>query len=301
MERSGVRRSSPQSGRELPAAGVEPGELYLLPVRLRRAVEPGRLDPANAPYVLETLRLAADGCLSGAFAAMVTGPVHKGVINDAGIAFTGHTEYLAEHTGGTPVMMLTCPGLRVALASKAKVSEDDVEDFAQDALVKILAALDSFRGESRLTTWAHKIAIRVALTELRRRRWRDVSLDSLIHSTDADFLPDTLADPAATPEEKAIQNMVLETMRRVIAEDLTDKQRKSLVAARVHGMPLEEVARRMGTNRNALYKLLHDARQRLRKELMTKGLPPEEVLSAFGLKAKVRDRQPTASKSRGVE
>jgi RNA polymerase sigma-70 factor (ECF subfamily) len=192
-------------------------------------------------------------------------------------------------------------GLRVALASQAKVSEDDLEDFAQDALVKILAALDSFRGESRLTTWAHKIAIRVALTELRRRRWRDVSLDSLIHATDADFLPDTLPDPAVGPEEQAIQRMVLETMRRVIAEDLTDKQRQALVATRVHDMPLEEVARRMGTNRNALYKLLHDARQRLRKELMAKGLPPEEVLSAFGLKAKVRDRQPTASKSRGVK
>ena len=192
-------------------------------------------------------------------------------------------------------------GLRVALANQPKVSEDDLEDLTQDALVKILAALDSFRGESRFTTWAHKIAIRVALTELRRRRWRDVSLDSLIHSTDADFLPDTLADPAAGPEEQAIQRMVLETMRRVIAEDLTDKQRQALVATRVHDMPLEEVARRMGTNRNALYKLLHDARQRLRKELMTKGLPPEEVLSAFGLKAKVRDRQATASKSRGVE
>jgi RNA polymerase sigma-70 factor (ECF subfamily) len=188
-------------------------------------------------------------------------------------------------------------GLRAALGGQAKVSEDDLEDFAQDALVKILAGLDSFRGESRLTTWAHKIAIRVALTELRRRRWRDVSLDSLISSTDADFLPDTLADPAATPEETAIQNMVLETMRRVIREDLTDKQRKALVAARVRGMPLEEVARRMGTNRNALYKLLHDARWRLQKELIAEGLPPQEVLSAFGLETKVRDQQATASKA----
>jgi 4-hydroxythreonine-4-phosphate dehydrogenase len=81
-------------------------------------VTPGRLDPVNGPYVLETLRRAVAGCLSGEFAGLVTGPVHKGVINDAGIAFTGHTEFLAELTG-TPrvVMMLAGGGMRVALAS----------------------------------------------------------------------------------------------------------------------------------------------------------------------------------------
>ena len=64
-------------------------------------------------------------------------------------------------------------GLRAALAGHRKITEGDLDDFVQDALVRILDALDSFRGESRFTTWAHKIAIRVALTELRRRRWRD--------------------------------------------------------------------------------------------------------------------------------
>ncbi len=77
----------------------------------------GELDTRNSPYVLDTLRRAVDGCLAGRYAAMVTAPVHKGVINDAGIPFTGHTEFLAERTGGHPVMMLTCPGLRVALAT----------------------------------------------------------------------------------------------------------------------------------------------------------------------------------------
>lgn len=78
----------------------------------------GRLDPANARYVLRLLDVALAGCLSGEFAAMATAPVHKGVINDAGIAFSGHTEYLAEHTG-TPrvVMLLAGAGLRVALAT----------------------------------------------------------------------------------------------------------------------------------------------------------------------------------------
>ena len=96
------------------------------------------------------------------------------------------------------------------------------------------------------------------------------------------FIPDTLADPAAGPEQQAIQRMLLSTMRRIIATELTDKQRQALVAVRIHGMPLEEVARRMGTNRNALYKLLHDARQRLKKRMMAEGLSPQDMLAAFG-------------------
>jgi len=80
-------------------------------------VTPGRLDTANARHVLDLLDLAADGCLAGRFDAMVTAPLHKGVINDAGVAFSGHTEYLADRVGGHPVMMLTAGSLRVALAT----------------------------------------------------------------------------------------------------------------------------------------------------------------------------------------
>jgi 4-hydroxythreonine-4-phosphate dehydrogenase len=94
------------------------GQLRVLPVALRAPVRSGRLDPANAAYVLETLDLAIAGCRDGCFAALVTGPVHKGIINDAGIPFSGHTEYLAEQTGAAQVvMMLAAPGLRVALAT----------------------------------------------------------------------------------------------------------------------------------------------------------------------------------------
>ncbi len=87
-------------------------------VPLKKSAPAGRLDAANAGYVLDILDAALAGCQSGEFAAMVTAPVHKGVINDAGISFTGHTEYLAEKTG-TPrvVMMLAGAGLRVALAT----------------------------------------------------------------------------------------------------------------------------------------------------------------------------------------
>jgi len=100
-------------GREAAGPGV-----YVLPVKARHPVKPGQLDVANAPYVIETLTTAVAGCLRGEFDALVTGPVHKGIINDAGIAFTGHTELLAAQSGAAqPVMMLACPGLRVALAT----------------------------------------------------------------------------------------------------------------------------------------------------------------------------------------
>lgn len=96
---------------------AKPG-VYTLSVKVARPVIPGRLDVANAPYVIKTLNTAVDGCQRGEFDALVTGPVHKGILNDAGIAFTGHTEMLAELSGATqPVMMLACPGLRVALAT----------------------------------------------------------------------------------------------------------------------------------------------------------------------------------------
>lgn len=91
--------------------------INVYPCALKTSCRAGELNLKNSPYVLEILDIATQGCLSGEFSAMVTTPVHKGVINDAGIAFTGHTEYIAEHTGGVPVMMLATEGLRVALVT----------------------------------------------------------------------------------------------------------------------------------------------------------------------------------------
>jgi len=175
-------------------------------------------------------------------------------------------------------------GLRYALAGHAGMTEADLEDFAQEAMLKILAGLDSFRGESRFTTWAQKIAVRVAFTELRRLRWKDVSLEDLAgpYHFEGDLTPAVLADPAPSPEQRVTQQMLLATVQRLIAEELTERQCQAMTAVIKGGMPLEEVARRMGTNRNALYKLLHDARQRLKKRMMAEGLSPQDVLAAFG-------------------
>jgi len=100
------------------AHDLTPGHLTVLPVALAQDCTCGQLNPANADYVLETLRRAVTGCQSGEFSALVTGPVHKANINEAGIRFTGHTEFLAELTDSPQVvMMLATPGLRVALAT----------------------------------------------------------------------------------------------------------------------------------------------------------------------------------------
>ena len=181
----------------------------------------------------------------------------------------------------TDLQAILMRGLRYALPDHSGIGEAALEDFVQDSMLKILASLDSFRGESRFTTWAQKIATRVALTELRRHRWRDVSLDSVAGSPDADFIPKTLADPSAGPEQQAMRDTLLETLRHLIAECLTDRQRLATTAVYLRGMPLEEVARRMGTNRNALYKLLHDARTRLRQGMIDKGLTAQDVLDAL--------------------
>ncbi len=103
----------PWLNRDMATPGV-----YLAQVPCAAPVVPGRLNVANAPYVVRSLERAADGCLSGEFDALVTGPVHKGIINDAGIAFTGHTEFFAERARvEQPVMMLATRDLRVALAT----------------------------------------------------------------------------------------------------------------------------------------------------------------------------------------
>ena len=100
------------------ASTLPPGSLHCWAHRLATSEQPGRLDPANATYVLATLVAAAEACRRGAAEAMVTGPVHKGVINDAGTPFSGHTEFLAERCDAPlPVMLLAAGTLRVALAT----------------------------------------------------------------------------------------------------------------------------------------------------------------------------------------
>jgi RNA polymerase sigma-70 factor (ECF subfamily) len=172
-------------------------------------------------------------------------------------------------------------GLGYALKQKYGVTDADIEDFVQDALVKIMDALDTFRGESRFTTWAQKIAVRVALSELRRKRWEDVSLQEILSRYEGDFTPEFLSEDAPTPEQQALRRDLVATVKRVISEELSEVQRQAITAVMLGGMPLQEVARRLGISRNTLYKRLYDARQRLQEALLVKGLSQDEILAAF--------------------
>jgi 4-hydroxythreonine-4-phosphate dehydrogenase len=121
----------------------EPGTLRVLHVPTAKPVRAGVLDTANARYVLKLLDAAADGCMAGEFDAMVTAPVQKSVINDAGVPFSGHTEYLAEHTGGNyPVMMLANSDLRVALATTHLPIQQVSAAITDELLTKVIRILD---------------------------------------------------------------------------------------------------------------------------------------------------------------
>lgn len=118
------------------------GDFSVLHVPLAQAAQAGTLNPANSAYVLRTLEIAADGCRDGTFAAMATAPVHKGVINDAGIAFTGHTEFLADRLHAPQVvMMLAGGGMRVALATTHLALHEVVAAITRDGLERTLRVL----------------------------------------------------------------------------------------------------------------------------------------------------------------
>jgi RNA polymerase sigma-70 factor (ECF subfamily) len=176
-------------------------------------------------------------------------------------------------------------GLRRGLVGQVDTAAPEfetlVDDFVQETLLKVLDNLDSFAGRSLFTTWANKIALNIALTELRRKRWRDSSLDQLTQSDDGEFTPSFVADQGPRPEALTERRELLAYVSRLIGEELTEKQRTALVAAVIQGKPLSEVAYMMDSNQNAIYKLLFDARQRLRRRMAEDGLTPEDVLASF--------------------
>lgn len=155
------------------------------------------------------------------------------------------------------------------------------EDFVQEALLKIIDNLDSFGGRSKFTTWAHKITVHVALTELRRKRWQDSSLDQLTESDDGDYTPSYTADPDPTPEVIAARSELLVQVNRIIEEDLTEKQRQVIQLSVIQEQPAAVVAKRMDMKPNAVYKLLHDARLNIKARLTEEGLSSADILAFF--------------------
>ena len=151
------------------------------------------------------------------------------------------------------------------------------EDVVQDALMKILDKVDSFEGRSRFTTWAMTIAVRIAISEMRRKHFQDVSMDSLL-TDNMQFEPAAAADPSpGNAEEKTA---IIAKLKTLIESNLTSKQREAMHAL-LNGMPVEIFAEKTGSNRNAVYKLIHDARVKLRQGFEQAGYKAEDVNSVF--------------------
>jgi len=153
-----------------------------------------------------------------------------------------------------------------------------LDDIVQDALVRILDHLGSFEGRSRFTTWATAIAVRTALTELRKRRWKDVPLEDF--AAGGERLPESYVDAHADPECRAAQLRIVRAMQEILDNQLSERQRTAIIAE-FGGMPQEEIGRRLGITRNAVYKLGHDARKKLKRGLEASGYDAAEIRAAF--------------------
>lgn len=158
------------------------------------------------------------------------------------------------------------------------------EDVAQDALLKVLDNLDTFRGDSKFTTWAYRVAINQAAGGLRRRRWDNLSLDAMKEAAEETLPPllATLEDPTAgNPDERVARNQIWSLIHDVIENEFTERQRTVFVNQYFHGVPPGVIAERLDTNRNNIYKISHDARVKLKDRLLQQGLSEDEVLAAF--------------------
>ena len=181
----------------------------------------------------------------------------------------------AEAVGRLHELLLRAARFEVRRRSAAArhVGREQLDDIAHqsahDALVAVLAKLDSYRGKSRFTTWAYKFALLEAGVKMRRRAWneREVTLAS-------EGWP-AFADPGPSPHHDAQMAELLGAIGKAIATDLTPHQREVLVAITLDDVPIDVLAERLQTTRGALYKTLHDARRRLRACLAARGLDPD--------------------------
>jgi RNA polymerase sigma-70 factor, ECF subfamily len=161
-------------------------------------------------------------------------------------------------------------------ATMPHIRGDDLDDLAtqaaDDALMSVLRRLDDFRGASRFTTWAYKFALLEAAVRLRKRAWqgREVPLEPEAWNS--------FSARVLEPELETEQGELLTLLRQAIVEVLTPHQRRVLVALAIDGVPIDVLAERLGTNRGALYKTLHDARRKLRLQLEASGLTPGSLL-----------------------
>jgi RNA polymerase sigma-70 factor, ECF subfamily len=165
------------------------------------------------------------------------------------------------------VARFECERRRGLLRVRGPELEDIAQQAANDALVSIMAKLDEFRGESRFTTWAYKFVMFEVSTKIGRHFWRTGSA-TVAEPVDPDRIADRLATP---PDQRAEHRELLGALARAVEQDLTEHQRKVFVAIALDDVPADALAAELGSNRNAVYKALFDARRKLRASLAGAG------------------------------
>jgi RNA polymerase sigma-70 factor (ECF subfamily) len=173
---------------------------------------------------------------------------------------------------------MLCRGLAKSLPSYGRIDEAFLEDVAQEACIKILEKLGDFEGRSKFRTWAVTIAVRTAVSKMRKRNWQNVSLESV--TANREFNPQIAVNASETTERTEGRAKLLSKLKELIDSELTEKQWTALTAE-LGGMPLPQLAEKLGTNTNSIYKLLHDARKKLRRGLEASGITVEDVREAW--------------------
>jgi RNA polymerase sigma-70 factor (ECF subfamily) len=161
-------------------------------------------------------------------------------------------------------------GLLSYFGNNSSIPPEELEDLTQESVVKILGKLDSFRGESKFTTWAMKIGVNLTISELRRKRWKEVSLDEILEQSGNLQFADVGTSPEKNVEDDSARAEVLHAVDTIIQSRLTERQKTAFLAM-LGGMPLAEIARRTKITRNAVYKIIHDARVKIKADLNRMG------------------------------
>jgi RNA polymerase sigma-70 factor, ECF subfamily len=169
-------------------------------------------------------------------------------------------------------------GLSKSLSKDRRVDDAFLDDIVQESSMKILEKLRDFEGRSKFRTWVVTIAIRTAVSKMRKRDWQNVSLHSV--TADAQFDPQIAIDTSETSDQTSSRIKVLSKLKELIDSELTERQ-WTAITAELGGMPLPQLAEKLGSNTNSIYKLLHDARKKLRRGLEASGFTIEDVREAW--------------------
>jgi RNA polymerase sigma-70 factor, ECF subfamily len=169
-------------------------------------------------------------------------------------------------------------GLSKSLSKDRRVDDAFLDDIVQESSMKILEKLRDFEGRSKFRTWAVTIGVRTAVSKMRKRDWQNVSLESV--TANGEFDPQIAVDASETTDQTYSRSKLLSKLKELIDSELTERQWTALTAE-LGGMPLPQLAEKLGSNTNSIYKLLHDARKKLRRGLEASGFTVEDVREAW--------------------